>query len=203
MPSGAAGCVACPPVHRSRGRPRRITACLLVAAAFAVTATGCSDDRGSTAAPDADLTAPGAAAEAATPATTTSVVITGEPLNRYTLALGDCFNTYVVGTDAITTKVGCEVPHRHEVFATHVHPAPFGDPWPGDEALQQYAVRLCYAQFAAFAGVIYELSRLTIGAVTPPRANWEDPKARYRGIQCHVSGPSDELLVGSMRGTAR
>lgn len=185
-------------------RPRRITArpLVLAVAVASLLAVGCAGDGDD--APSADAAAgEGVAAPAAAPATTTSVAILGEPLNRYTLALGDCFNTYVVGTEAITTKVPCDGPHRHEVFATHVHPARFGDPWPGDEALQRYAIRLCYADFEAFTGVIYELSRLSIGALTPPKANWDDARARYRGIQCYVTGPADEPLTGSMRGAKR
>lgn len=170
-------------------------------AVLAVFPAACTDDGDSPA--EGAVDAPGVTTEAGLPATTTSVVITGEPLNRYTLVLGDCFNTYVVGTDAITTKVPCESPHRHEVYATHVHPARFGEPWPGDEALQRYALQLCYGDFATFAGVIFELSRLSIGAITPPRPNWEDAKARYRGIQCFVSGPADEPLVGTMQGSGR
>lgn len=135
-------------------------------------------------------------------ATTTAPAIVGDPINVYTLALADCFNRYETGTDIITTRVPCEVAHKGEVFATLVHPSPFGDPWPGNDALQRYGLRLCYRNFESFAGVIYELSVLGIGVITPPQANWEDVKARYRGIACYVQRNDDEPLVGSMRGKA-
>ncbi len=168
---------------------------LAVVVALALGAVACTDDPQAGPGDGPTVTA----ATGSGPASTTSVVIVGEPINRYTLAMGDCFSTYVVGTDVITTKLRCEDPHEREVFSTHVHPAKFGDPWPGEEALQKYAVRLCYQDFAAFTGVIYELSELVIGAVTPPQANWEDPRARYRGIQCYVARGDGKPLVGSMR----
>jgi hypothetical protein len=162
-------------------------------------AAGCSDD-----APAGGATTTSTTSQPVG-ATTTSAgapAIVGDPINVYTLALGDCFNRYATGTDTITTRVPCDAEHEGEVFATLVHPAPFGDPWPGADALQQYGLRLCYQKFEAFAGIIYELSELGIGVLTPPQANWDDAKARYRGITCYVQRNSAKPLVGSMRGKA-
>ena len=130
------------------------------------------------------------------------MAIVGDPVNQYTLSLGDCFNHYDVGKEAITTRSSCDGPHQREVYATIVHPAPFGDPWPGDDALQRYGLRLCYQSFASFVGVIYELSELGIGVLTPPQLNWEDSRARYRGITCYLARNDARPLVGSMRGKA-
>ena len=137
-----------------------------------------------------------------TATTTSAPAIVGDPINVHTLALGDCFNRYETGADPITTRVPCDAAHEGEVYATLVHPSPFGDPWPGNDALQRYGLRLCNQNFESFAGVIYELSELGIGVVTPPQANWEDSKARYRGIACFVQRNNAQPLVGSMRGKA-
>lgn len=134
--------------------------------------------------------------------TSTTVAIVGDPLNQYTLVVGDCFNRYEIGATAVTTRVPCEEPHQREVYLAATHPAAFGEPWPGDDVLQRYAQRLCYQGFAAFVGVIYELSELGIGALTPPQPNWEDERARYRGILCYLTRNDGKPLVGSMRGKA-
>jgi Septum formation len=163
-----------------------------------LTAVGCSGDQGS---PGADA-ASGAAGTPTSSTTSTTVPIVGDPVNQYTLVLGDCFNRYEVDKQEITAKVPCEGPHQREVFATLVHPSPFGDPWPGDDALQRYGLRLCYQGFEAFVGIIYELSELGIGVLTPPQINWEDAKARYRGITCYLVRNDGQPLMGSMRGKA-
>ncbi|HEX7094796.1 MAG TPA: septum formation family protein [Acidimicrobiales bacterium] len=130
--------------------------------------------------------------------TTTSGPPVGEPISRYSLQVGDCFNVYE--SIDVTTRVPCEMPHDREVFHAESHPAPHGEPYPGDREMQRYALQVCYQQFEAFAGILYELSRLDIGAITPTKENFEDARARYRGITCYVQDTSRKPLVGSMRG---
>ena len=178
-------------------RAPSITICALFVVLVAL--AGCSDD----AAPgDASATTTTQSTAAGATTTTSAAAIVGDPINVYTLVVGDCFNRYETGTEMITTRVPCEAEHKGEVFAALVHPSPFGDPWPGDDALQQYGLRLCYQKFEQFTGIIYELSELGIGVLTPPQANWEDAKARYRGITCFVQRNDARALVGSMRGKA-
>jgi hypothetical protein len=129
---------------------------------------------------------------------TTMVQPVGDPVNRYQLVVGHCFNRYE-SIDVIT-RVPCDGPHDAEVFHYETHPAPFGEPYPNDREMQKYALGVCYAQFESFAGVLYEISRLDIGVITPTQENFEDAKARYRGITCYVSDQEGEPLVGSMRG---
>jgi hypothetical protein len=124
----------------------------------------------------------------------------GEPVGRLQLVVGDCFNRY--DSIEVFTRVPCEGEHAGEVFHFENHPAPFGDPYPSDRDLRTYALQVCYAQFQPFVGVQYEVSMLEIGAFTPPKENWEDSKARYRGIICYVTAESGEPLVGTMRGRA-
>jgi hypothetical protein len=158
-------------------------------------AAACSNN--SNADPQAVDNEPTAAAGATT--STTTVPIVGDPVNQYTLAEGECFNRYEVGVELITTRLPCEVAHQREIYATHVHPAAFGEPWPGDDALQRFGLRLCYLGFESFVGIIFELSELTIGVLTPPQANWEDPRARFRGILCYVTRADNRAMEGSMR----
>ena len=55
--------------------------------------------------------------------------------------------------------------------------------------------------FEEFTGGLYEVSSLQIGAFTPTKQNFEDAKARYRGITCFVYQRGQQL-TGSMQGRA-
>jgi hypothetical protein len=168
-------------------------ALILVTVALAL--AGCTDDGGADAAIDSTTSSPDAPADSTT---STMVQPVGDPVTRYQLVVGDCFNRYE-SIDVIT-RVSCDSPHDAEMFHYETHPAPFGEPYPNDREMQQYALSVCYAQFESFAGVLYELSRLDIGVITPTKENFEDSKARYRGISCYVTDQDGEPLVGSMRG---
>ena len=128
----------------------------------------------------------------------------GEVVNVHNLAAGDCFNQYS-WTNAerlveIDTKVSCEYPHQHEIFSRIEHPAGSGAPWPGDQEMQAFATSVCYDGFEDFIGEIYELSELKLGFLTPNRTNFEDSKARFRGVHCYVY-KSGEELIGTVRGS--
>ena len=128
----------------------------------------------------------------------------GEVVNVHNLAAGDCFNQYS-WTNAerlveISTKVSCEGTHQHEIFLRIEHPAGPGAPWPGDQEMQAFATSICYDEFKGFVDEIYELSELKLGFLTPNRTNFEDSKARFRGIHCYVYKSGEELL-GTARGS--
>jgi hypothetical protein len=178
-----------------RARASVVARGLAVALGVAVLIAGCSDDGDAGATPDTTTTVDPAAVT-----TTTALQPVGDPVNRYQLEIGDCFNRY----DAINvfTRVACDAPHGMEVFAKATHPAPFGEAYPNDREMQKFALQACYGQFQAFAGGLYEVSRLDIGVITPTKDSFEDSKARYRTITCFVSDQGGEPLVGSMRGRA-
>ncbi len=69
--------------------------------------------------------------------------------------------------------------------------------------MRGFALRVCYEQFEAFVGEIYELSVYEIGVFTPNRTNFEHEVARYRGVHCWLYEDSVESVSGSARGTAR
>jgi hypothetical protein len=175
----------------------RVRFALLLAVGFAaLTTTACSDDGDAGAEPP---DAADATALAGDPTTTTSEPLpVGEPVTRFSLAVGDCVNEYPAID--VLTRVGCETPHDREVFHAETHPAPFGERYPGELQMQEYALARCYEHFTAFAGTLYEVSRLEIGAITPTEQNFEDSRARYRTITCFVHDADGEELVGSMRG---
>ena len=66
--------------------------------------------------------------------------------------------------------------------------------------MQTFATSVCYDEFEDFIEEIYEISKLKLGFLTPNRTNFEDPKARFRGIHCYVYKQSGEL-IGTARGS--
>jgi hypothetical protein len=180
---------------RIHGRAGFVGALLLLIPAI-LALSGCNDDEGADAATETTTSVAGDAAGNAT--TSTMVQPVGDPVTRYQLVVGDCFNRYE-SIDVIT-RVACDGPHDAEMFHYETHPAPFGEPYPNDREMQKYALAVCYAQFESFTGGLYELSRLDIGVITPTKENFEDAKARFRGIACYVTDQAGEPLVLTMRG---
>jgi hypothetical protein len=164
-----------------------VTALLAACSDSAQTASG-----GASGAPTTAATRQSGAA-----ATTTSLMPVGEPVNKYTLDVGDCFNRY--DSIEVTTRVSCDTPHDREVYFKATYPAPFGQPFPGQDAMQRYGVNVCYEHFQEYVGIIYELSELGIGVIAPTQENFEDEKARYRGITCFLLRNDHQPLAASMR----
>ena len=133
--------------------------------------------------------------------------IPGEIISEYSLVDGDCFNRFE-GLQAgrrlaITARVDCDEPHWAEVYHTFDLDAPHPAVFPGDDAVRGFALRVCYEQFEAFVGEVYELSVYEIGVFTPNRTNFEHEVARYRGVHCWLYDANDEMVSGTARGTAR
>lgn len=133
--------------------------------------------------------------------------IPGEIISEYSLVEGDCFNRFE-GLQAgrrlaITARTGCDGPHWGEVYHTFDLDAPHPAIYPGDDAVRGFALRVCYEQFEAFVGEVYELSVYEIGVFTPNRTNFEHEVARYRSVHCWLYDPNDESVSGTARGTAR
>ena len=133
--------------------------------------------------------------------------IPGEIINEYSLVEGDCFNRFE-GLQAgrrlaITARIDCDEPHWAEVYHTFALDAPYPAVYPGDDAVRGFALRVCYEQFEAFVGEIYELSVYEIGVFTPNRTNFEHDVARYRGVHCWLYDGNAESVSGTARGAAR
>ena len=129
----------------------------------------------------------------------------GEVVNLHDLESGACFNSYAWVKDdrqvAIDTRVPCGGPHQHEIYLRTAHPARPGAPWPGDQEMEAYARAECYAAFADFVGIIFELSELELGYLTPSRTDFEHDRAVFRGIHCFVHRSDDTDLVGTAAGS--
>ncbi len=129
----------------------------------------------------------------------------GEVVNLHDLESGACFNSYAWVTDdrqvAIDTRVPCDRPHQHEIYLRTTHPARPGAPWPGDREMEAYARAECYAAFADFVGIIFELSELELGYLTPSRTDFEHDRAMFRGIHCFIHRSDGADLVGTAAGS--
>ena len=129
----------------------------------------------------------------------------GEVVNLHDLEAGTCFNSYSWVQDdrqiAIDTRVPCSGPHQHEIYLRTAHPARPGAPWPGDREMEAYARAECYAAFAGFVGLIFELSELELGYLTPSRTDFEHDRAVFRNIHCFVHRSDGTELVGTAAGS--
>lgn len=133
--------------------------------------------------------------------------IPGEIISEYSLVRGDCFNRFEGLQSgrrlAITARVDCDEPHWAEVYYTFELDAPHPGVFPGDDAVRGFALRVCYEQFEAYVGEMYELSVYEIDVFTPNRSNFEHDVARYRGVHCWLYDADTEMTSRTAGGTAR
>jgi hypothetical protein len=102
---------------------------------------------------------------------------------------------------ADTEKVDCAQPHPLEVFLQTNHPAPVGEPYPGDQAFQAFAEGQCTGPaFADYVGRDFESSSLDSYWTYPDDQNW---KANDRELLCAVAPTDGAPLTGSVKGSGR
>lgn len=131
--------------------------------------------------------------------------VPGAPILRFNLETGDCYDEFEVlangVTETKTTELPCEEAHRFQIFHRFTYPAEHPSVYPGESVMRDYASQVCYRQFEAWVGREYELSELEIGVIIPPRENFEDDAARYRGVHCSVTRVDGEPMVGTAQGS--
>ena len=93
--------------------------------------------------------------------------------------------------------VPCREPHDNEVYAVFDHPAGEDAPFPGEDELMRFAQAECLERFAAFVGVAYEASDLSIGTIGPLEDSWDE--AGDRQIACVLNDPDGKPLIGSRK----
>ena len=141
-----------------------------------------------------------ASAEDDTPAR--AVVPSGEVIAHYNLDIDDCFDRVehlVSGRKrATTTRLSCSVPHMYQVFSLLDYPSD-ATVYPGDSAMEDFALQSCYPLFEHWADSAYETSALEIEVLTPNLEDFTDATYPYRGIHCLVRRDDGERLVGTAR----
>ncbi len=106
------------------------------------------------------------------------------------LAVGECLLDVISEPDAPTGVVGCDQPHRSEVFAQVVLP---GNPNPGYPDESWFAAAAppgCEGAFAGFIGHPVEGSTLQLTEDLPAEADWA---AGDRTVFCVVSDPATSI----------
>jgi hypothetical protein len=117
------------------------------------------------------------------------------------LQTGDCFHSSA-GTTGRTveikdvTAVPCSEAHDGEVFAVVTHPAAKDAPYPGDEAVADFASAECLTRFPAYAGASYDDSDLQVATVRPDDDSWTDKDDREVACVLYKQGST---LTGSRR----
>jgi putative regulator of septum formation len=124
-----------------------------------------------------------------------------EASTLFHLQTGDCFHSSA-GTSARTveikdaTTVPCSEAHEGEVFATVTHPAAKDAPYPGDDAVSDFASSECLTQFPAYTGASYDNSDLQVATVRPDHDSWTDKDDREVACVLYQQGST---LTGSRR----
>jgi hypothetical protein len=122
----------------------------------------------------------------------------GEETSVFDLEVGDCFSA--TGDQVETVDVvDCEQAHIYEVFAVFDHEAGDDEPYPGDDALLEYADSECQPHFEEYVAADYETSIYWITSVTPSADTWGDGD---REIVCTLKlGEEGEETTGSAEGS--
>ncbi|OWY63040.1 hypothetical protein B7486_55230 [cyanobacterium TDX16] len=142
------------------------------------------------------------------PATTVPGAGTGtsvegaEDISVSELEVGTCFDDPAFaaeGTATVseTTEVQCFDPHDAEVYAIVRYTQDEQDPYPGEDAAQEYADDQCFDRFEDFVGVPYEESALDIATLWPTEDSWDDGD---REATCAVFHVEHQKLEGTMDG---
>jgi hypothetical protein len=119
----------------------------------------------------------------------------------FQLRTGECF-TSDAGTSGRTVEVDdvttlpCTDGHDGEVFAVATHPAADDAPYPGDDAVADFAAPECLEQFPAYTGSKYDDSDLEVATVRPDEDSWTDKDDRAVACVLYKKG---ERLTGSRR----
>ncbi|HWB71157.1 MAG TPA: septum formation family protein, partial [Egibacteraceae bacterium] len=126
----------------------------------------------------------------------------GTTTSVFDLAVGDCFHDRpdLQGPIGDVEVVSCDQPHDNEVFALLNYPAGATDPYPGQEAVQNWAEENCQGSaFQAYVGMDYASSRYYTTYLSPTADTWEQGD---REVVCYLYVP-DEQVTGSARGSGQ
>jgi hypothetical protein len=154
--------------------------------------------------PAATTTAPETTTTAAPPSTTEPP---GTPIDVTTLTVGNCFEERVLPNQGATdvdenqtVLVDCADPHLNEVYLVTEMPDEIGVPFPGTEAITDFADQACLDGFEEFIGLGYVESVFEIGYTTPTEETWVLPD---RTITCFVFHREGTKVSGTAEGTAQ
>jgi hypothetical protein len=117
------------------------------------------------------------------------------------LKVGDCFDSSASNEVRGVKVKPCTEPHNSEIFFLVEHPAGPDEPYPGKDALVQFAADSCLGQpLTDYLGIPLEQSTLKDFEIVPQESAWENGR---RVLVCGIDTGGQGEITGSVRGTRR
>jgi hypothetical protein len=117
------------------------------------------------------------------------------------LKVGDCFASSESNEVRGVKVEPCSKPHNSEIFFLVTHPAGPADPYPGKDALVQFAADACLGQpLTDYLGAPMEASKLKDFEIVPQQSAWKDGR---RVLVCGLDTAGQGDITGSVKGTRR
>ena len=91
------------------------------------------------------------------------------------------------------TRTDCRAKHHAEVM---LRSRLRGGAWPGEDALDAQAMKVCAAAFPRYVGLALDESLLDVDYITADRAGWEDGD---RSVICLVYDPNEEWTTRALK----
>lgn len=91
------------------------------------------------------------------------------------------------------TRTDCRVKHDAEVM---VRARLRGGAWPGEDAVDEQALKVCSAAFPRYVGLALDESLLDVDYISADRAGWEDGD---RSLICLVYDPNEEWTTRALK----
>jgi len=112
-----------------------------------------------------------------------------------TLKVGDCFNSSATNEVRGINVLSCAQSHNSEVFFLVTHPAGPADPYPGKDALVQFAADGCLGQpLTTYLGAPLERSKFKDFEIVPQESAWKDGR---RVLVCGIDTGGQGRVKGS------
>jgi len=124
-----------------------------------------------------------------------------EGIDYSQLKVGDCFDSSTSNEIRGIKVKPCSEPHNSEIFFIVTHPGGPAEPYPGKDALVQYAADNCLGQpLTDYLGIPLEQSQLKDFEIVPQESAWKDGR---RVLVCGLDTGGEGKITGSVRGTRR
>jgi Septum formation len=116
----------------------------------------------------------------------------------FDIEVGDCFSADSDEVESVLV-VDCEQAHSYEAFFVFDHDGGASEPYPGDDAIVDYAEGECRAPFEEFVGTDYDSSIWYITSVTPSAETWAEGD---REIICTLDQQDQDGVAIEVTGSA-